>query len=106
MIYPLFFKPVYKEIIWGGQGLNRIFNRELPYKKTAESWEVCCHKNGMSIIENGELNGKTIKEAIDLYKEDLIGTKAKKYDRFPLFIKYIDANDKLSVQVHPNDEYA
>ncbi|WP_027307660.1 mannose-6-phosphate isomerase, class I [Caloramator sp. ALD01] len=106
MLYPLFFQPVYKEIIWGGQNLNKIFGRSLPYEKTAESWEVCCHKNGMSIIENGIYKEKTLQEIIDIYKEELLGTKALKYDRFPLLIKYIDANDKLSVQVHPNDEYA
>ncbi|SEF55756.1 mannose-6-phosphate isomerase [Caloramator fervidus] len=106
MLYPLFFKPVYKETIWGGQNLRKILNRDLPFEKTAESWEVCCHKNGMSIIENGVLKGKTLREVIDLYKQDLIGYKTLEYDRFPILIKYIDANDKLSVQVHPDDDYA
>lgn len=106
MLYPLFFQPVYKEIIWGGQNLKTILNKEVPFEKTAESWEVCCHKNGMSIVDNGEYKGKTLKEVIDIHKTDLLGTKTLKYDRFPILIKYIDANDSLSVQVHPNDEYA
>ncbi|MCX7951033.1 MAG: mannose-6-phosphate isomerase, class I [Clostridiales bacterium] len=106
MLYPLFFQPVYKEIIWGGQNLKTILNKEVPFEKTAESWEVCCHKNGMSIVDNGEYKGKTLKEVIDIHKTDLLGTKTLKYDRFPILIKYIDANDRLSVQVHPNDEYA
>ncbi|GFR34330.1 type I phosphomannose isomerase catalytic subunit [Thermobrachium celere] len=106
MLYPLFFQPVYKETIWGGQNLKKLFHRELPYQKTAESWEVCCHKNGISIIENGIFKGKSIIEAINVYKIDLIGNKGLKFDTFPLLIKYIDANDNLSVQVHPDDEYA
>lgn len=106
MLYPLFFQPVYKEIIWGGQNLKTLLNKEVPFEKTAESWEVCCHKNGMSIVENGEYKGKSINEVIDLHKVELLGTKSLNYDRFPLLIKYIDANDSLSVQVHPNDEYA
>lgn len=106
MLYPLFFQPVYKEIIWGGQNLKTLLKKDVPFEKTAESWEVCCHKNGMSIVENGEYKGKLIKEVIDLHKLDLLGSKSLKFDRFPLLIKYIDANDSLSVQVHPSDEYA
>ncbi|WDC83552.1 hypothetical protein PL321_12770 [Caloramator sp. mosi_1] len=70
MLYPLFFQPVYKEILWGGQNLNKIFNRKLPFEKTAESWEVCCHKNGRSIVENGPFKGKTLQDLIDVYGEN------------------------------------
>nr|WP_200956799.1 type I phosphomannose isomerase catalytic subunit [Caloramator mitchellensis] len=102
-MYPLFFEPVYKEIIWGGRKLEKYFNRNIPDGNIAESWEVSCHKSGMSIIRNGELKGTTLKEVIDSYGEIILG---KKYNSFPLLVKLIDANDKLSVQVHPDDDYA
>ncbi|MEZ0537751.1 type I phosphomannose isomerase catalytic subunit [Caldicellulosiruptoraceae bacterium PP1] len=103
MLYPLFFEPVYKEIIWGGRKLEKYFKRQIPDGNIAESWDVSCHKSGMSIIRNGKLKGKTLKEVLDFYGEDILGTK---YNSFPLLVKLIDANDKLSVQVHPDDEYA
>lgn len=106
MLYPLFFKPVYKTTIWGGRNFKRVFNRNIPDGKIAESWEICCHKNGTSIIDNGSLKGKTLQYIFENYKEDLIGSKFEKYNRFPLLIKFIDANDRLSVQVHPGNDYA
>ena len=106
MLYPLFFEPVYKTTIWGGRNFKRVFNRDIPDGKIAESWEVCCHKNGTSVIVNGSIKGKTLQYVFENYKEDLIGSKFDKYDRFPLLIKFIDANDRLSVQVHPGNDYA
>jgi mannose-6-phosphate isomerase len=106
MLYPLFFKPVYKSIIWGGRNLETVFNRSLPLGNIAESWDVCCHKNGMSIVVNGEQRGKSLEELITTYGTSLIGEKSNNMDRFPLLIKLIDANDKLSIQVHPGNEYA
>lgn len=103
MLYPLFFEPVYKNIIWGGRRFETYFKRTIPDGNVAESWEVCCHKNGMSVIKNGPLKGKTLDEVIKLYGKEILG---EKYDKFPLLIKLIDANDKLSVQVHPDDEYS
>jgi mannose-6-phosphate isomerase len=106
MLYPLFFEPVYKNIIWGGRNLETVFNRILPPGEIAESWDVCCHKNGMSIVSNGSLKGKSLEELIKLYSLELLGKKCVDMDRFPVLVKIIDANDKLSVQVHPGDEYA
>lgn len=103
MLYPLFFEPVYKEILWGGRKLEKYFNRNIPGGNIAESWDVSCHNSGMSVIINGNLEGKTLLEAIKLYGEEILGDK---YDSFPLLVKLIDANDKLSVQVHPDDDYA
>lgn len=107
VLYPLKFKPIYKDYIWGGRNLEKL-NKNLPDGNTAESWEVSCHKDGMSIVENGELAGKTIQEVIKYYGEEILGTSVKEKfgDKFPLLIKLIDANKDLSVQVHPNDEYA
>ena len=107
MLYPLKFKPVYKDYIWGGRNLEKL-NKKLPDGNVAESWEISSHKDGMSIVENGELAGKTLQQVIEDYGEEILGTSIKEKfgDKFPLLIKLIDANKDLSVQVHPNDEYA
>lgn len=107
MLYPLKFKPVYKDYIWGGRNLEKL-NKKLPEGNIAESWEISCHKDGMSIVENGELAGRTLEEIIKSYGDKILGRSIKKrfQDKFPLLIKLIDANKDLSVQVHPNDDYA
>lgn len=108
-MYPLKFKKILKEKIWGGRALEDILGIELPHEKLyGESWEVASHGNDNSIIENGSLKGKNLQELLESYKEKLVGEKVyKEYgDKFPLLIKYLDINDKLSVQVHPNDQYA
>lgn len=108
MLYPFKFKPVYKETIWGGKTIESYFSRKTPFDKTAESWELCERDDGMSVITNGELKGVEFRKLIADYKEKVLGTESiKKYGNyFPLLIKIIDANDQLSVQVHPDDEYA
>lgn len=100
--------PVFKDYLWGGSKLRDIYKKNSPYDVTAESWEIASHKNGESTVFGGEDDGKTIKELISAYKEKLLGDKIYKGDDtvFPLLIKLIDAKDNLSVQVHPNDEYA
>lgn len=82
--------------------------KEVPYEKTAESWEVSTNKNGKSIIVNGIYEGKELSEIFENAKirTEIFGTKTENMDRFPLLIKFIDANDNLSVQVHPDDKYA
>lgn len=105
-MYPFKFKPVYKELVWGGNQLQRLFNRQLPSDKVGESWDICTHKNGTSVVDNGSLAGKTLQELLELYPAQILGTKVGKEGRFPLLIKMIDANDNLSIQVHPADEYA
>lgn len=106
MLYPLKFKPVYKDYIWGGKNLKK-YNKDIS-GNVAESWEVSCHPDGESIIENGEHKGLSLNQVIKAHPEDLMGKSIpEKYmQKFPLLIKFIDANDKLSVQVHPDDEYA
>lgn len=108
MLYPLKLKPVFKPKPWGGINLETYFNKRLPKGKIGESWEVCCRDDGMSIVEEGKLQGKTLRELIDKYQEKLIGIRIfEKYGKgFPLLIKLIDANDRLSVQVHPDDACA
>lgn len=106
MLYPLFFEPDYKERVWGGTSLQDKLNKKIPNEHTGESWEVACHDNGDSIIRNGVYSGKTLKEILKSHGKDLIGYEMSGDDKFPLLIKFIDAKDKLSVQVHPEDDYA
>lgn len=106
MLYPLKFEPVYKNYIWGGRNLEKL-GRKLPEGKIAESWEISCHPDGTSIISNGEYRGTSLIGLIKTFKNEILGTDVyKQYkDRFPLLVKFIDANDDLSVQVHPGDDY-
>lgn len=107
MLYPLKFVPVYKDYIWGGRNLERL-GRVLPEGIVAESWEISSHLHGISIVANGPLAGNSLPELLNNFGPEIIGTKLpKSYIRqFPLLIKLIDANQQLSVQVHPDDEYA
>lgn len=106
--YPLRLEPIYKEKIWGGNGLEKLYNRKLPNDKIGESWELAAHPHGMSVVKNGIHKGKSLLELINKYPEKMLGNKIghRKRDYFPLLIKFLDANDKLSVQVHPDDDYA
>ena len=108
MIVPIFMKPVFKDYIWGGTNIKQKLNKNTPYEKTAESWEVSTNANGKAEIINGDYEGKTLYELFEdkNKREELFGTKTVNLDRFPLLVKYIDAESNLSVQVHPNDEYA
>lgn len=108
-LYPLKFKPILKEKIWGGQNLKSTLNKKIPAnKKIGESWEISGVENNISIVENGFLAENELNELIEIYMGDLIGDRV--YDQFgldfPLLIKFIDANDVLSIQVHPDDELA
>lgn len=101
-LYPLRFKPVYKNYIWGGNRIPALYQRGEPAGVYAESWEISTHPDGMTVIVNGSLAGKTLRDILPEYKTTLLGTNVKGGD-FPLLIKLIDARDVLSVQVHPND---
>lgn len=106
-LYPLKLKPVLKDAIWAGKRLAAEYNKadsNEPNQKIAESWELTVHKNGVNIIENGEYAGQTLE---DLFKSDKsIVSPDYKSDKFPLLIKFIDAEQNLSVQVHPDNDYA
>ncbi len=104
----MFFEPVYKDYIWGGKRLKEELNKNTPYAITAESWEISTNENGKSIIANGKFKGKKLDELFENQnlKERIFGKKCLKMEKFPILIKFIDANNNLSVQVHPNDEYA
>lgn len=103
-MYPIKFENLYYERIWGGKDLEK-FRDNVPEGVIGESWDIACHKNGTGKVENGELKGKSFDEIINLYGKELVGTEIDTKE-FPLLIKLITAQDKLSVQVHPDDEYA
>lgn len=106
MLYPLKFNPVFKDYIWGGRELEKL-GKKLPEGITAESWEISSHPDGISTIANGEFMGQLLTDLINRYGKEIVGTELYQASgKFPLLIKFIDANKKLSVQVHPNDEYA
>lgn len=102
--YPLKFKPIYKELIWGGNKLREFLGKDTPAdKKIGESWELADLPNDKSVIANGELAGQTITEILQKFPEQITGKKEYK-PPFGLLIKLIDAADVLSVQVHPDKE--
>lgn len=108
MLYPFKFKPILKEIIWGGDEIGRFKNLYPKRKGIGESWEVSHVKDNVSVVANGELKGKSLEELIETYGERLLGKKTVENFgmTFPLLIKFIDARDALSIQVHPDDELA
>ena len=106
MLYPLKLNAAFKDYLWGGTRLRDEFNKQTDIDPVAESWELSCHHDGQSIISNGEFSGKTLAQYIETVGKQVIGTKAPKDKDFPILIKFIDAKQSLSVQVHPDDKYA
>ncbi|MEQ3339169.1 type I phosphomannose isomerase catalytic subunit [Clostridium butyricum] len=104
-MYPIKFENLYYERIWGGKDLEK-FRNNVPEGVIGESWDIACHKNGTGKVANGELKGKGFDEVIKEYGNKFLGNSISIAEDFPLLIKLITAKDKLSVQVHPNDEYA
>ena len=107
-MYPLKFKPILKQTIWGG-------DRIIPFKHltdnlpcVGESWEISGVHGNESVVAEGELQGMNLTELVKTYKADLLGKAGYERfgDTFPLLIKFIDARDNLSIQVHPDDELA
>ena len=107
-LYPFKFQPILKSIIWGGSEISKFKNLDEVEDGIGESWEVSAVKGSISVIKNGELSGTSLDELIKEAKGQLVGEKVyEKYgNKFPLLIKFIDAQDDLSIQVHPNDELA
>ena len=99
---PLFMQPVFQEKIWGGNRLRTVFGFEIPNDKIGEDWAISAHPHGVSVIENGPYKGQTLDQLWAQHKE-LFGNPTEEV--FPLLIKILDAEDDLSVQVHPDDAY-
>jgi mannose-6-phosphate isomerase len=108
-LYPLTFKPVLKDYLWGGRNLEKLGRTLPPEGVIAESWEIAGHEDGTSVVDNGVFAGKLLTEVHAELGLDLIGRNngwAQERGKFPLLIKILDASRPLSVQVHPNDDYA
>ena len=104
--YPLLFTPVYKDYIWGGQRLRTCYARTETPAVCAESWEISAHADGLSLVSNGPLAGQSLATLAKEYGAALTGTCAPQATQFPLLFKLIDAQESLSVQVHPADDTA
>lgn len=106
-LYPLKFTPIFKDKIWGGNKIKSILNKDFGHlPNCGESWELSGVEGNISVVSNGFLAGNTLEELIEIYMGDLVGEGIfETYGiEFPLLIKFIDANDDLSIQVHPDDE--
>lgn len=108
-LYPLKFAPILKQRLWGGTKLNTVLRKETgTASDIGESWELSGVPGDVSVVSNGFLKGNSLNELMEIYMSELVGDKVfEKYgNEFPLLIKFIDANDVLSIQVHPDDTLA
>ena len=107
-LYPIKFIPRFKQKIWGGNKLKSVLNKDTDIENIGESWEISALQGDLSEIGNGFLKGNNIQEITEVYMGDLVGEKIfNTYGiEFPLLIKFIDASDDLSIQVHPDDSLA
>lgn len=109
MLNPYRLKPIYKEKVWGGRHLETLFRRQLPPSQLiGESWEIADHPHGESVVSHGPEQGAALHELLQRHGASLLGSRVYRQSgmQFPLLVKYIDASDVLSVQVHPDDAYA
>ena len=108
-LYPMIFKTIYTEDVWGGRNLSK-FGRELPEgKRIGQSWDIADHKDGMTPVANGKFAGRNLSDLIAEFGEELVGSKFAWFaeqKKFPLLVKLLDAGQNLSLQVHPDDAFA
>ena len=102
MLYPLTFQPIFKERVWGGRNLERLYQKALPPGvPIGESWEITDRPEAASVVANGPLAGKDLRWLMEHHAKELLGPARSQNGRFPLLIKLLDAEEKLSLQVHP-----
>ena len=106
--YPIKFEPILKETIWGGDKLRTVLHKKSDSNKVGESWEISNVDRNISVVANGKLKGESLQNLLIIYRDALVGKKV--FDefsyKFPLLIKFIDAKEALSIQLHPNDQLA
>lgn len=107
-MYPLKFKPILKQTIWGGDKINELKQIHKGMPSVGESWEISAVEGAESVVANGEYKGYTLSRLIRQLKDELVGTDiyARFGGKFPLLVKFIDAHEDLSIQVHPDDNLA
>lgn len=105
-LYPLTFQPIFKDLIWGGRRLEGLLHKAIGPGRVAESWEIADHGDDVSRVREGPLQGASLRDLIGSRGEELLGQGRSRTrpEQFPLLVKYLDAHDVLSVQVHPDDE--
>ena len=101
---PIKLQPIFKDYLWGGNKLKSEYNKQTDIEPLAESWELSCHENGLSRLYESPY--VTLQDYINKNGKNMLGANCKKFDKFPVLLKLIDAKNNLSVQVHPDDEYA
>lgn len=99
-------KPAFKSYLWGGHRLKEEFSKNFTDDKVAETWELSMHEDGPSVVISGEHTGLTLKEYVDKRGKEVLGVNGNNFDFFPILVKFIDAAQDLSIQVHPDDAYA
>ena len=101
-LYPLTFKPIFKERVWGGRKIEQLYHKALPAGvPIGESWEISDRPGDASVIANGPLAGKDLRWLMEHHAEELLGARHTSAEKFPLLVKILDAEEKLSLQVHP-----
>jgi mannose-6-phosphate isomerase len=107
-LYPLKFQPILKDKIWGGQKLHQILHKPTTSKNAGESWEISDVEGDTAVVANGALQGSSLNYLLETHTSNLLGEKNFRQfgTKFPLLIKFIDAKEDLSVQLHPNDQLA
>lgn len=98
--------PAFKDYLWGGTKLREVYGKKCDYDKVAESWELSTHPAGQSRLTASGLSGPTLSEYFEKAGKSVLGKNCEKFENFPVLIKFIDAKDPLSIQVHPSDDYA
>jgi mannose-6-phosphate isomerase len=102
LLYPLVFQPIFKERVWGGRNIERLYGKPLPPNQViGESWEITDRPEGVSVVANGPLAGKTLRWLMENHAAELLGPERTGVKTFPLLVKILDAQGKLSLQVHP-----
>jgi mannose-6-phosphate isomerase len=103
-LHPLLFKPIYQYRLWGGRRLANLLTEPLPEGQVGEAWILSDRDDHASIVTNGLYAGYSLTQLFDQYPENIMGRLASNFDRFPLLLKFLDAKEVLSVQVHPSDD--
>lgn len=103
---PILLSPAFKDYLWGGTKLKTQYGKKSDLDIVAESWELSTHKDGQSIVASGPDQGLSLSDYLEKHGSAVLGTRAAAFDYFPILIKFIDAKDNLSIQVHPDDAYA